>query len=83
MAIIDASEMDDFKMVLKRYGYEEQDFTLEEVEHPPRSMGVESICGEVAITHEKTGKHKTYNAGDRTAWVYEFENDLKAGVFTA
>lgn len=38
-------------------------------------------CCNVAVKNEKTGKEKTYQAGDGHQWVKDFENDLKNHQF--
>jgi hypothetical protein len=81
MSIITPSELEDFKASLQNYGYTEDDFALAEIEDPIEAGKIQSITGQVKIKSNKSGIEKTYIAGDQTAWVIEFDNDLRKKVF--
>jgi len=83
---MDQSEIDDYEALLEEFGYEEEDFERRVKELIPSavsSIGVYPVREKVTITCKRTGVSRTYQGGDRTAWVYAFRVDLKAGVFAA
>lgn len=41
----------------------------------------DSKCTKIAVKNNKTAKEKTYQAGEGSHWVKDFENDLKGHQF--
>ena len=79
--MIDESELDDFRAVLREHGYTENDFELSEQKDPLPSQGVAPVTGTVTVRSKKSGIEHTYESGHNTAWVVAFEEDLKAHRF--
>ena len=78
--IIDETEREDFEAAVIKFGFSVDDFELSELEDA--SLGaIYAVTGTVTVTRRGTKKSKTYRAGDATAWVSEFEDDLRRGVF--
>jgi hypothetical protein len=82
---IDETESEDFYAVLKEQGFDPDDFEqVEQLEDPQPAwisgLVVRKAC--ITVRQKKTGMSRRYRAGDDgTAWVVEFSQDLKAGVF--
>ena len=82
MTIISPTEMEDFNRILAQHAYTKDDFELTGQEDPhPAGGGVAPITGHVTVKHRESGVERTYKAGHGTAWVVEFENDLRAKAF--
>ncbi len=81
MSIIDPSELEDFNASLQKYGYTQDDFELSEIENPIKAGGIQPITGQVTIKNKISGVERTYKAGEQTAWVIEFDNDLRRKIF--
>lgn len=78
---IDSTEREDFLTVLKENGLAEADFELSATTHPLPSQGIAPVRGEVTVRHTRSGVTRHYESGHGTAWVMEFERDLKAGAY--
>ena len=76
------SEKDEFHGALERAGHAKDDFDISEKENFP-SRGVGRITGTVTIRNRKTGIARAYRVGWGTAWVVEFDKDLRGGIFDA
>ncbi len=82
MTITSPTEMEDFNRILAGHGYTKDDFELTDQEDPgPASGETAPRTGHVTVKHRESGVERTYKAGYGTAWVVEFENDLKAKAF--
>lgn len=80
--VVCETEYEDFKKLLELSGRSVDDFELSEIEDPMVGVGVQPITGRVTVTHKPTGKSKTYECGNATAWVAQFRNDLIAGAYS-
>jgi len=81
MTMIDSTEFEDYKAILRKHGYSEEDFELSEIENSTEVWGIQPVTGKVIITNIKSGIEKTYKAGHESQWVIDFEDDLKSNVF--
>ena len=79
---VEPSWKEDFRTAVKQAGYSENDFEVSETEDDFPSGERVSITGTVFVTFKKTGISRTFQSGNRTAWVVDFEKDLRAEVFT-
>ena len=80
--MIRKAEMEEYRYVLKKYGFNENDFDIDhktESENPAN----EYLCSIVTIENVKTGINISYNCGHGYAWVPVFAEDLKNGAFEA
>jgi hypothetical protein len=72
MSVISVSQKEDYRTMVRKHGYAESDFELEESE-ATRAM--------VAITRKRCSVCKIYPAGHDADWLTEFADDLSRGVF--
>ena len=79
--LIHAVELDEFTTALKRYGWQEEDFSVAEEEYDPATAEVEAKTGEVIITCTLTHRVGVYSLGRGSYWVTDFVDDLQAGKF--
>lgn len=79
--VIDKSELEDFKTILRKHGYPEEDFGLTwKRDASPARPSPET--GSVTVRNKRTGVERTYGDGYLAKWVVEFEQDLKAGCLS-
>jgi hypothetical protein len=93
---IEQSELKAFHTALQQNGFQENDFEIKAIsekqgeqhsssQHTAQMENHQSQnsqkCGKVAVKNKKTGKEKTYQAGEGNHWVKNFENDLKNHQF--
>lgn len=78
---IQPSEKQDFYNIIERGGNAKEDFEIVEEDDSYPTHGVGPITRVAKIRNTNTGVERTYRTGHLTAWVVEFERDLKAGVF--
>lgn len=77
MFLFDKTEIEDFNKMIKKHGYQKNDFKIEEKNLTDfKKSNPAPILGEVTIYNKKTGKNKTYKSGTGSTWVVEAENDL-------
>lgn len=79
--MVDDSEREDFEQAIRRKGLDPDDFELIETRDQPHGRETYAITGTVTIKRKSTDAEKSYQAGHRSAWPAEFENDLTSGVF--
>jgi hypothetical protein len=79
--LVHAKELDDFTDALKRHGWHEEDFRVEEEAYDPATAEVESETGEVIIACTRTHQVGVYHLGRGSSWVTDFVDDLQAGKF--
>lgn len=79
--MIDDTELEDFRTVLKEHGYSEDDFGLSSQQDPLPAGTVAPVTGKVTVRKRQTGVERTYEAGHGTAWVTAFAQDLAANRF--
>jgi len=83
MTIIVGTEMEDFQNILREHAYTNHNFQLSSrVDDRPSSSGeLAPLTGHVTVKYLETGVERTYKAGHGTAWVAEFEKDLRGKAF--
>jgi hypothetical protein len=79
--LITDSEFADFAAVLRRYGWREEDFELEEDAFDPAMAEVEACNGQVGVRCLLTAAVEVYRAGQGLTWVTDFGHDLEHGKF--
>jgi len=75
------SELDDFQKTCEQFGFKEHDFELKEhdyVQIPPDSL-IFTYNAKVTITRKDI--IRTYDTGNGTHWVADFQIDLENNVF--
>ncbi len=80
MIIVSDSEKDDFRSLITGAGFSVADFELHEMRDPPQSV-VYPVRGRVSIERKSTRAVREYAAGHMTAWLAEFDRDLRGGAF--
>ncbi len=81
MSLITDSERADFERVIVQAGLDVDDFELTEQrdESGPKEQHVRT--GRVTVTYKPMGITCSYHAGHVSAWLMEFEHDLKRKAF--
>ncbi len=82
--LIDETELEDFKTILREHDYDEGDFEIssrEDERDRPQPGEIYPITGTVTVTCQKAGVSRTYTAGHMSSWVSEFERDLREQKF--
>lgn len=80
MSVVSDSEKDDFRSLITAAGFNVADFELHETEDPSQSV-VHAVRGRVFIKRKSTGAVREYAAGHMTAWLAEFDRELRGGAF--
>ena len=83
MALLDESERQDFWAAVDSAGFSKEDFNLKEIEDKPTNIGIHAITGTVIVGRTSTGVSRQYSAGHATAWLADFEAELRGQVFGA
>jgi hypothetical protein len=93
---IKPEELRAFQSALEQNGFQKNDFEVkaiserkEEQQSSPKSSSMmennqhqnDKKCSKIAVKNKKTGKEKTYQAGEGSHWVKNFESDLKNHQF--
>jgi len=75
---IDATEIEDFKDIIRDAGLDPLDFELleEKVLLPPPARASEAV--RAVVKHRRTGVTRTYNA---LHWIVDFADDLQDRAF--
>jgi hypothetical protein len=83
--MIHSDELDDFRNCLKQHGCNRDDFKAEltgKEYSPSGAFGpLYNVHEKITVTCLTTGAHRSYAAGNGSAWIVDFEDDLKAGQF--
>ncbi len=79
--LISPSENEDFDNALARAGYQKENFEVIPKVNPFPAQGVGPVTGSVTVKNKLNGLERTYEAGHGTAWVVQFEKDLRTGAF--
>lgn len=79
--LVQTKELDEFTNALKRNGWREENFRIEEEVYDPATAEVEAETGEVIITCTRTHAVVVYHLGRGSSWVMDFIDDLQAGKF--
>ncbi len=82
LVFIDESEVEDFKMELKKSGFKKSDFCLLGKDRTNYKNGtIAPLSGNIVIIHKKSGKLREYKAGNNSHWVADFHRDLQNKLF--
>jgi len=81
MALLGESERQDFWATIVGAGFSKEDFELTEIEDKPTNVGIYAITGTVTVRRKSTEVSRQYSAGHATAWLAEFEAELRGHVF--
>jgi len=79
--LITDDELAQFRAILKRNGWQEQDFELQEEELDQAEAEVETCTGRVGIRNLLTQAVEVYRLGPGWQWVADFASDLSNGKF--
>jgi len=79
--LITDDELGQFNAVLKKNGWREQDFELQEEELDQAEAEVETCTGRVGIRNLSTQAVAVYRLGPGWQWVDDFVTDLSNGRF--
>lgn len=82
MALVSESERQDFWGTVVGAGFSEDDFDLKENEDKPTGS-IYAITGTVTVGRKSTGVSRQYSAGHATAWLEDFDAELRGRVFGA
>lgn len=82
-SLIMAGEGEDYENFIKEFNHSLEDFDLKENNQTIRSNSISIVQGTITIKNKRTGKEKTYKAGQFSSWPSDFHNDLKQGFFNA
>ena len=80
-SLITTEELAEFAAALKRNGWRDEDFELEEDVFDPAKAEVESAAGEVGVRCLRTEGVQVYRLGPGFTWVADFAGDLEHGRF--
>ena len=83
MALLGESERQDFWATVVSAGFSKEDFNLKEIEDKPTNIGIYAITGTVIVGRTSTGVSRQYSVGHATAWLVDFEAELRGHVFGA
>ena len=79
--LIGEKELTTLAAAIKRNGWKESDFELQEDVFDPATAEVEAALGEVGIKCLKTQAVAVYRIGPGLDWVSDFIEDLRLGKF--
>ncbi len=79
--LIHISELEDFRFEAARFGYDPQEFQIEEYPNKTPASGIYAIGGEIEIRYLPTGKSTRMRAGHATSWVVDFSDLAKTTYF--
>jgi hypothetical protein len=79
--LITDDELAQFNAALKKSGWREQDFELQEEELDQAEAEVEACTGRVGIRNLSTQAVEVYRLGPGWQWVADFTTDLDNGKF--
>ena len=79
--LITDDELAQFSAALKKNGWREQDFELQEEELDQAEAEVETCTGQVGIRNLLTQAVEVYRLGPGWEWVVDFTRDLSNGKF--
>ena len=79
--LVRAEELNEFTHALRRLGWHEHDFGVEEEKHDPATAEVEAETGRLTIVCTRTHSVGVYHLGRGSSWVTDFVDDLQAGKF--
>lgn len=81
MTLLDESEIEDFWSSIADAGYSKDDFELTESEDSPQTSGVFALRGKAIVRRKSTEVTRQYMAGHGTAWVGDFDAELRGGIY--
>ena len=74
-------EQDDFAVVCQRYGRDVSEFEVVDEDQYPSGGGAGPIARQVTVALRGKSAVALYDGGHGSAWIADFENDLKSGSF--
>jgi hypothetical protein len=74
-------EQDEFAAVCQKYGRAVSEFEVVDEDQYPSGGGVGPIGRQVTVALHGQSAVALYDGGHGSAWIADFENDLKAGSF--
>ena len=74
-------EQDDFSAVCQKYGRAVSEFEVIDEHQYPRGGRVGPIGRQVTVARRGKSSVALYDGGHGSAWIADFENDLKSGSF--
>jgi len=79
--LVRAEELNEFTDALRRLGWHEYDFGVEEEKHDPVTAEVQAETGRLTIVCTRTHSVGVYHLGRGSSWVTDLVDDLGAGKF--
>jgi hypothetical protein len=79
--LITERDLADFGALVRRSGWREEDFDLQEDAFDPQKAELEGAFGEVGIQCLRNGSVQVYRLGSGFTWVEDFAADLRSGKF--
>ena len=80
-SVLGDDELEDFLVVIKKRGFDKNNFELTEQPQPVRNSDVQPITGTVTVRCKVTGIERTYIAVHGSTWPTDFSTDLAHGLF--
>jgi hypothetical protein len=81
MPLVGDSEVQDFWSAVADAGYSNYDFELSEIEDSQPTSGIYALRGKAIVRRKSTSVTRQYSAGHATAWVADFEVELRGGAY--
>lgn len=81
MSLLDESKVQDFWSAIAAAGYSKDDFELAEIEEKPQTSGAYVLRGKAVVRRKSTAVTREYSAGHMTAWVADFDVELRGGTY--
>jgi len=79
--MIGRDEIEDYEKGIQNADRDIKDFEFIHESDPIPSLGAHPATGKITITDSLSGVTRSYETGYGTHWVFDFETDLKAGLF--
>jgi hypothetical protein len=80
LKLLGQDEIDDAHALMRAQGFRPGDFEI--IQHADPSTAFPSaITGRVTLVRKSSQLSKSYEAGNGSSWLVQFESDLKQGIF--
>ena len=83
MSLVHKSEREDFENLARNLGYLPADFDITEAPDNPDSAVLYAVTGSIQVKRLSTGVVRQYRAGHGSAWLPQFDSDLRQRLFGA